>query len=192
MPKEYWQGWPFEGEYVNDLNWAAAVGKQYLDKIVNKPSSKQKCVIFDIDDTLFFGDPERALGENGVGELDFGRYKGQDVFLLPRNKPIVKLLEYAKKLGFIVVLLTARPPTSKLACKLNMEEHNIPYDAIVMNEKEEDFFFKIRARRNISKKYDIVLTVGDRATDCTCPGTAAAIKLPEEGSLCSYAWIPPF
>lgn len=185
----YWKGWPFTGEYMKDLNWAAAVGKQYLDKIATKPSAKKKCVIFDIDDTIVFGDPDEAIG---VKDMDLGVHEGQCVFILPRNKPIVKLAEHAKKLGMLVIMLTARPAESRLASKTNMEEYNIPYDAIIMNEKDEDYFFKIRVRRNIETKYDIVLTIGDQINDCMCPGTAAAIKLPDPESMCSYAWIPPF
>lgn len=185
---DYWKGWPAKGEYMKDLLWAERIAIQYLDRISGSKGNKQQCVVFDIDDTIVFGDPSEVIG---VREMELGTHEGQCVFILPRNKPVVRIAEHAKKLGMTIVLLTARPKESRLASKVNMDEYNIPYHAIIMNEKDEDYFFKIRVRRNIESKYDIVLTIGDQITDCMCPGTSAAIKLPDPDSLCSYAWIPP-
>jgi predicted secreted acid phosphatase len=184
----YWTGWPYKGEYVNDCLWAYNVGSSYLKQYQQKQTAKPKCVIFDIDDTLVFGDPEQLLG---VKEMEMGTFEGQDIFLLPVNTHIVKLAEYAKFLKYQIIVLTARPTTSYLASKENLIRFKIPYDVLLMNDKDEDPSFKINVRRRVSKKYDIALTIGDQITDLFLPGTAACIKLPDPHSKASYAWLPP-
>jgi hypothetical protein len=185
----YWSGWPSKGEYYKDMVWAYKVGAQYLNKIARNQTDKKKCVVFDIDDTLVFGDPDEAIG---VREMELGTHGGQQIFILPRNEPIVKLADHAKKLGFTIVVLTARPKESRAASITNMNMLHIPYDALIMNEGDHDPCFKINVRRKIALKYDVALTVGDQVTDCICPGgNTASIKLPDPTSKFSYAWIPP-
>lgn len=197
----YFRGWPKPTNiYVQDLIWAMKIGIQYLDRIKNKPSNKQKCVIFDFDDCLVFGDPASVVG---VREMELGEHDGSEIFTLPRNEPICKLAEYAKSNQFIIIILTARPKTSREATRWNCRDFRIPYDAIIMNDSDDDPCFKVNVRRRVAAKYDVVLTVGDQITDCLCPGGKTAfIKLPDPGnyneekkcyvghSLASYAWIP--
>ena len=187
--KKYWGGWPNSGHYMRDLLWAEKVSIKYLNAVANRPSKKKKCVIFDIDETLVFGDPEKALG---VHEMELGVHNGQEIFILPRNEPIVRIARHAKKLGMVIVALTARPPESKLASITNMNYLDIPYDRLIMNEKDDDPHFKLKTRAQITGTYDITLTIGDQSTDCVLPGTnTAAIKLPCKYSKVSYAYIPP-
>jgi hypothetical protein len=173
------------------------VGMKHLTDCKTKQTAKQKCVIFDFDDCLVFGDPASVVG---VREMELGEHGGSDIFILPRNEPVVKLAEFAKANGYVVIILTARPKTSREATRWNCRDYKIPYDVIVMNDADDDPCFKVNVRRKISVKYDIVLTVGDQITDCLCPGKSAFIKLPDPGdsdknwvnlSLASYAWIPP-
>lgn len=198
----YFKGWPNPSNaYVQDLIWAMKIGMQYLNSVKNKPSAKQKCVIFDFDDCLVFGDPASVVG---VREMELGEHGGSEIFTLPRNEPICKLVEHAKMNKFMVIILTARPKTSREATRWNCRDFRIIYDAIIMNDGDSDPCFKVNVRRRIAAKYDIVLTVGDQITDCLCPGGKTAfIKLPDPGSfddekktyvnmsLASYAWIPP-
>lgn len=191
MDKDYWIGWPSKGQYYQDLVWAARCGIQYLEKISKTPktSAKPRCVVFDIDDTLVFGDPDEAIG---VREMELGEHDGQQIFILPRNEPIVKLAEKAKQLGFVIVVLTARPKESRAASITNMNMLHIPYNSLIMNDGDHDPCFKINVRRKISQTHEIVLTIGDQATDCLCPGgNTASIKLPDPTLKASYAWFPP-
>jgi predicted secreted acid phosphatase len=174
---------------------------QYIDSVKGRNSDKPKCVVFDFDDCLVFGDPAGAVG---VSEMELGEHDGHDIFILPRNEPIVKLAEYVKNCHIKVVILTARPKESKEATRWNSDMLKIPYDAIITNEADKDPCFKVNVRRRITSSYEIVLTIGDQITDCLCPGGKTAfIKLPDPGSydkqnnswsgysLASYAWIPP-
>jgi len=185
----YFKGWPKpSNEYVKDLIWAAKVGVQILNKMKTKQTAKQKCVIFDIDDTLVFGDPSSVVG---VREMELGEHDGQEIFILPPNDPIVKLANYAKQNGFMIIILTARPKTSREASRINMNYFNIPYDAIIMNDGDSDPCFKVNVRRRIANKYEVSLTIGDQVTDILCPGGQTAfIKLPDPTSKVSYAWSP--
>jgi hypothetical protein len=198
----YFRGWPKPANpYVQDLIWGMKVGMQYLERIKNKSNGKPKCVVFDFDDCLVFGDPAQIVG---VREMELGEHDGNEIFILPRNEPIVKLAEYAKANKFQIIILTARPKTSREATRWNSNMLKIPFDAIIMNDGEDDPCFKVNVRRRIAAKYDVSLTIGDQITDCLCPGgKTAIIKLPDPGtydddkkihigsSLASYAWIPP-
>lgn len=181
---DYWNKWPSQGEYVQDLNWASSVAINYLRKV--KKSGKKivrPCVLFDVDETLVFGDPEEKVG---VREMELGDHNGQPVFILPPNPQIVKIAIEAKKLGYTVIILTARPKTSKLATVTNLDMFRIPYDKVIMNEKDEDPEFKIRVRRMIAKNNSLLLTAGDQGCDVLLPGKAAALKLPDPDSKCAY------
>lgn len=199
---KYFRGWPKPSNYyVQDLIWGMKIGMQYLDRIKNKSSAKPKCVVFDFDDCLVFGDPASVVG---VRDMELGEHDGSEIFILPRNEPIVKLAEYAKANKFQIIILTARPKESREATRWNSNMLRIPFDAIIMNDGDKDPCFKVNVRRRIALKYDISLTIGDQITDCLSPGGKTAfIKLPDPGryddekkiwenlSLASYAWLPP-
>jgi len=187
---EYWAGYPGDCPYYTDLNWVRGISVNYLKKIapVIKAAGKTGIVVFDIDDTLVFGDPAKVVG---VQEMVVGKMNGQEIFLLPPNPQIVQVAQFAKSLGFKIVALTARPKESKMASIRNLQDFKIPYDMLIMNEKDEDPFFKIGIRRLLEKpNQTVVLTLGDQPCDCIFPGTGAAIKLPDEDSFCAYAYIP--
>ncbi len=186
----YWDGWFFnKAEYTKDLIWAYKLGTKIIDAYKIKQFDKPKCVIFDIDDTIVFGDPEEEVG---CSDMNLGTLGDQDLFVGPINDPIGNLVKYCKKNGFIIIILTARPPTSKLASEINMKMFNIPYDKIECKPRENYEQFKIDRRKEISKNYTICLTVGDQVTDVIFSGiNTSFIKLPEPESKASYAYISP-
>jgi len=194
---EYWQGWPDKCPYLEDLNWASALAIKYLIKLapVYKENKRIGIVVFDLDDTLFYGDPEDTVG---VQEMSLGKHKGkdgsiQDSFILPVNKPIKAIALKARELGFKIVCLTARPLESEVASRHNLWLFDIPYDSVIMNPHENDYWFKVKVRRDLCSKpnQDIVCTIGDRFTDCYLPGgNTCVVKLPEDISKCSYVYIP--
>lgn len=179
----YWSDWhKSKGHYMQDLVWGAKMAIKYLTSIRQKlkPNS---AIVVDVDETLIFGDPEEVLG---VREMDLGEENGNPIFILPPNPPVVKIIEQAKAMNIKIIILTARPAVSKLATMYNLSMFKIPYDFIIMNNKDTDPEFKISARRELSKKFDIVLTVGDQPCDVLLPGSSAILKLPDPESKCSY------
>jgi hypothetical protein len=199
MSEAYWKGWPGKCPYMDDVNWACKIANNYLTKIAPKykNSGRVGLVVFDLDDTLFMGDPENAIG---VQEMSLGLHpnpnkgnKEEEVFILPPNDNVVSIATTAKRLGFKVICLTARPPESHLASLVNLKMLRIPHDCLLVNDKEEDPYFKVKIRRKLAAKpnQDIVLTIGDQFTDLFLPGSkTAAIKLPDPELKCSYAYIP--
>lgn len=180
----YWIKWPSGGHYVQDLIWGSQKAINYLRKVKQSGRNVPRpCILLDVDETLVFGDPEEKVG---VREMELGDHNGQPVFVLPPNPPIVKIAMEAKKLGFAVIVLTARPATSKLATITNLDMFNIPYDKLIMNEKDEDPEFKIRVRRMIGRNNSLLLTIGDQPCDVLLPGKAALLKLPAPESKCCY------
>jgi len=69
----------------------------------------------------------------------------------------------------------------------------IPFDKLIMNEKKEDLFFKVRVRKRINEipNHEVVLTIGDQVFDVYLPSKAAFIKLPDPDLKCTYAFFPP-
>ncbi len=187
----YYNNWPSKCLYNDDVDWGCSFGIKYLQKMA--PVIKQKnitgIVVFDIDDTLVQGDPASVVG---IKEMEMGIQNGQDVFILPVNHQVVKLAQISRQLGYKIVILTARPMESKMASIRNLEMFNIPYDMLIMNDKNEDPCFKIRIRRSLENKpnQQVILTIGDQPCDCFLPGRGAFIKLPDPESKCCYAYIP--
>ena len=118
-----------------------------MDAILkNRVIDEKDAVMFDIDDTLIF--------TNGNA-----------------NVPIIKLLHYAKHLGYKIIIITARP-----AMKWNLEitqyqlkQYGIPYDALVITPA----YNKGNIKRESGLNY--VLSVGDQDTDLT--ETQNALKI---------------
>lgn len=180
---DYWINWPSGGNYVQDLGWAKAVATKYLTTVMGKKKFQRPCILLDVDETLVFGDPEEKVG---VREMELGEKNGNPIFVLPPNPPIVEIIKHAKRLGIAIIILTARPKTSKLATITNLDMFKIPYDKLIVNENDEDPEFKIRIRRVISQKNDLLLTVGDQPCDCLLPGRTAILKLPDPESKTAY------
>lgn len=187
---KYWNDWPMSScEYVKDLTWAAKLSAQYLQKIAPKYKGKNALVVSDFDDCICWGDTERRI----VKDMELGYINGQEIFILPPNRPIVNLLKVARQLGFKIVVLTARPPSSKLATITNLNMFDIPYDQLIMNDEDDDNpLFKVNVRRRLAVKQQVILTIGDQYNDVLLPGrNCAAVKLPDPDSKVSYIYIPP-
>ena len=118
-----------------------------MDTILkNRVVGEKDAVMFDIDDTLIF--------TNGNA-----------------NVPIIKLLHYAKQLGYKIIIITARP-----AMKWNVEftqyqlkQYGIPNDQLVLTPAHNKGIIKRRSGLNY------VLSVGDMDTDLT--DTQYAMKI---------------
>jgi len=185
----YFEGWPGKCNYNADLNWASNIAIQYLEKIAPMYRTKKGLVVFDLDETLFMGDPDESLE---MSEMSF-KYKDEEIFILPLNRQVCRIATKAKELKFQVVCITARPPESEMASIVNLNMYNIPCDTLIMNKENTDPCFKINERRKlqIPGKQEIVLTIGDQGTDIYLPGpNSAVIKLPEPDLKCAYAYIP--
>jgi len=118
-----------------------------MDAILkNRVVGEKDAVMFDIDDTLIF--------TNGNA-----------------NVPIIKLLHYAKYLGYKIIIITARPAVrgTMEITQYQLKQYGIPYDALVITPAHN----KGKIKRESGLNY--VLSVGDMDTDLT--DTQHALKI---------------
>lgn len=120
-----------------------------MDAILkNRIISQRDAVMFDIDDTLIF--------TNGRP-----------------NIPIIKLLHYAKHLGYKIIIITARPMIQATVefTKIQLNQYDIPYDALIITPAHN--------KGNIKRKTGLnyILSVGDMDTDLTDTKYALKIKI---------------
>lgn len=110
-------------------------GMQYIS---GRPVRQNDAVMFDIDDTLIFTS----------GKL---------------NVPIYELLLEAKKMGYKIIIITARPRFETVIdiTRSQLKLYNIVYDYLGFTSHET---------KGLMKKelgYNFVLSVGDMETDLT-------------------------
>ena len=120
-----------------------------MDEILkNRVVGEKDAVMFDIDDTLIF--------TNGNA-----------------NVPIIKLLHYAKHLGYKIIIITARPliPATVEFTKFQLNQYGIPYDVLVITPAQN----KGNVKRKSGLNY--ILSVGDMDTDLTDTQYAMKIKI---------------
>ena len=118
-----------------------------MDAILkNRVVGEKDAVMFDIDDTLIF--------TNGNA-----------------NVPIIKLLHYAKQLGYKIIIITARPAVRVTVeiTQYQLKQYGIPYDALVITPAHNKGTIKRKSGLNY------VLSVGDQDTDLT--DTQHALKI---------------
>lgn len=109
-----------------------------VDTLVHRKIQPNDAVMFDIDDTLIFTD-------------------GQP------NRPILELLRIAHRIGYNIVIITARPvftPTIEWTIR-ELASHNIPYDYLGFTSAQTKLLMKQRL------PYTFILSVGDMPTDLT-------------------------
>ena len=111
--------------------------KTYLIDLLIKQSTKQtylpKAIIMDVDDTLV---------STINSKVKFIHVNNSIVFLYPGIKPMVQVAQVAKKLGYKIIILTARPRESFLSTKFNLDILEIPYDEIHMINRSQTISFK--------------------------------------------------
>jgi predicted secreted acid phosphatase len=151
--------------------------KTYLIDLLLKQSNKQtalpKAIIMDVDDTLV-----STINET----VKFVKINKSVLFLYPGIKPMVQVAQTAKKLGYKIIILTARPRASFLSTKFNLDILEVPYDEIHMNNHSHDISFKYRVRQQLLKRYNVLFTVGDQIGDVNGPPGLLGIKLPSQDS----------
>lgn len=169
----YYKGYPDKGMYVKDLIKVEKFCKKHILK--NKRVTN-KAIVFDFDDTLVYTRPYKPFE---IKVVEYTRDK-EPIFYLPPIEQICNVAKLAKKNGYIIIIITARPPTSEKATIANLNAYNIPYDLIYCDKfKGSNVKFKQELRKKLSKKCNIVMTIGDQWWDVENPGkNCLGIKLP--------------
>ena len=170
-PSMYFKGYPHNGTYKKDLENVKATAIKHLK--ANK-KTKKKAVVFDMDDTLVFTRPHNPLQPAYLSHS-----QEEPMFIFPPMEEIAEVARYAASNNTRVIIITARPPKSEKATWYNAKYYNIPVDEVYCdNSRGMNPAFKKQLRKELSKKYNILLTVGDRWGDVVDPNGALGIKLP--------------
>ena len=116
------------------------------DKLANINRTPKDAVMFDIDDTLIRSSDKSMI------------------------KDSYKILKLAKKYGYKIIIITARPPEAREHTEEQLGEYNIPYDELYLTPASK----KGKIKRKTGLRF--VLSVGDMKTDCT--DSIYSLKLP--------------
>ena len=151
-----------KNNFTQDLyEIAYELGVNYL-KLIKKV--KNKCVMFDIDDTL--------LKVNGL--------------LLTPIKPIIKLLNYCKNNGITVLIITARDSEFTTNTINDLKVNGIFYNYLYSRQSPKDDYqlFKSDIKKYYIDKYNlnIVMSIGDNDIDIAGPYSGYSIKLPNKSN----------
>ena len=174
--KNFFKGWPSNGHYIEILNKIYSLVSKYL---LNFPKYKNFAVIFDIDDTLVFTDPAKTLSYN-VEKT----YNNNMIF--PANVPIVKIAKLCHKLGLFIIIITARPYATEPSSITNLKLLGINYNLLIHNKEYPNPTFKIKLKKELAKKYNIILSIGDAWHDIKDLRNCLCIKLPDPTNLNAY------
>lgn len=174
----FYKDWPNNGPYVNILNKVKNILVPYLQHF---PKYKKFTVIFDIDDTLVFTNP---VNTHSIHEYKIKNRANLMIF--KGIKQIVDIAKLCKKLGFYIIIITARPYASELSSIKNLEYLGIKYDEIYHNKNYPDLTFKVKLKEHLSKNHNIILSIGDNWYDIQNLKNCLCIKLPDPSNPNAY------
>ena len=167
----YHNGWPYNGLYYNKMN---QIYNDLYNYLINLPVlKKQYTVIFDIDDTLVYTDPVNLYPNK---KFPMNWYPGYMIY--PPIPQMVNICKLCYKLGFKIIIITARPYNSEISSKKNLELIGVKYHEMYHNKDFPDINFKIELKKKLSKKNNIALSVGDQWPDIQGLDSCLCIKLP--------------
>ncbi len=202
---KFYNGSPTRGYYINYLD---KVKKNTLKFLKRKTFRGLigKTVVFDFDDTLAWTCPfNRVVAQRKIHP------KWGNVFHYPPLPPMISLLKEIKKLGYNVVIITARPPMSLGSTWSNLEEFGVGVDAVFTSVYfQQDPSFKAKMRKNmegftigsLKKKsptellnekggyspmnVKVIMTIGDMWHDVNGQENTVGLKLPDPIDMNSY------
>jgi hydroxymethylpyrimidine pyrophosphatase-like HAD family hydrolase len=133
------------------MNTAKFIGLKYLR---NRPIKRGDTVMFDIDNTLL----DRETGKP--------------------FQPMIDLLHSARRLGYKIAIITARPDyyENQVYTSNELKNLGISYNTLGYSPAEKKTDSKKYLKRN--NEYNFVLSVGDYWTDLT--DSEEWIKLPDD------------
>ena len=130
-----------------------------IQKLMDIKRTPRDAVMFDIDDTLI------RSSDNTIIE---GAYN---------------LLKFAKRIGYLIIIITARLPETRDYTEKQLQHYDIPYNNLFIVPPET----KGQIKRQTGLRY--VLSVGDMITDCT--DSIYSLKLPGPWDQYGYFKSPP-
>ena len=152
-------GSPFKTNDLYDI--AYELGINYLN-IIKKMGIKNPTVMFDIDDTLLYVNPDNSLSP---------------------IKSMIRLLNYCINNNFIVLIITARSYSTLASTIKDLEKNKIHYHHLYLRQspKDDHSLFKANVKRDYTLHgFNIVMSVGDNDIDIIGDYSGYSIKLPNK------------
>jgi hypothetical protein len=146
--------------------------EEKLENSCNIITKLPKAIIMDVDDTLV---------KTGT-QFKLIKLKNHTIFIYPGIKEMIDVAKKAHQLKYNIIIITARPKSSFLSTKFNLDLLGVPYKEIYMNDENLPITFKYHVRKHLMTKYSILFTVGDQIPDVDDPPGLLGIKLPSKDS----------
>ena len=130
-----------------------------------KKITKKPAIIVDIDGVLANAEHRKRFDESG--NLDWEHFLDpeltrQDTLM---RSDIPEILKRIKEDGEEIILMSGRVPKQKNATIEWLEEHDIPYDRLIMREEWNQFVkdstFKKNETEKLLRDHDILLAIDD-------------------------------
>lgn len=157
------------GRYSRDIKNQYQLILSFLKDTISK--SKKNAVVLDLDETIFSSICDEIIDVDGkkstVGEFLDRTYDPNNIYhsLIPGAKRFYKQLH--ELFDGNVFIVTGRTQDMHTETVKNMEKHGFNYKGLFMkdNHNQDTARFKTDARREISKKYNVVASIGDQVSD---------------------------
>lgn len=182
LVKEYYDSGAYEKEVTKICNKS----KKYFNNLLIQNSVKENdTIIFDVDETAL-SSYELYRSKN----LIWGKYSDTDTYRQQAKckaiKPILDLYNFLKNQGYKIIFITTRKADLYNGTYENLiKEGYTGFETLILlpievaankNIKHEDW--KIRARKVLSAKYNIIALISDSEKDFIGGYTGHKIKLP--------------
>lgn len=208
---KFYKGAPDKGNYIKYLDKISKQSRDFIS-LLEFRNLVGKTIIFDIDDTLVYTRPYHHEQKDQEDHPKYGKivhYQGIE--------PIVRLAKDASRLGYHIIVITARPPQGYRNAMTNLNRLGIYPDALFTSlEWGQDPSFKAVMRNNLeylkidevrnmssqelfhykpkrSKRHPfnlkLVMTIGDRWPDIVGMKDTLGLKLPETYDMNGYFWF---
>ena len=144
------------------------LGVNYI-KLIKKSKIHNPTVMFDIDDTLLYVNPNSTLTP---------------------IRQIIKLLNYCKRNGFTILIITARDSRYYKETMEDLRRNKIYYDYLYLRESPKDDYhlFKSDIKKKFMDTYNlsVVMSLGDNDIDIVGKYSGYSIKLPNKSDPLLY------
>ena len=171
------------GGYLKDVKMQSDMAIAYITKRVENKKDKEKlAVVFDIDDTMLNQfDYEIANDYSQVMKM---KLEYQKKGMIPANKPVLELYNFAKKNDVAIFIITGRYDDMKDITLMNLKNQgynnykNIYFD-YPSNPNKTAKDYKTAIRKEIqSMGYTIIINIGDQFSDLNGGYSETTYKLP--------------
>jgi predicted secreted acid phosphatase len=155
-------------EYKKQFSAAINEAKRFcLEYKHDHPDAKNLAVVSDIDETIVDNREEFRNHPSTFLWSDF------EAWMKEARAPVLKesadFLQWARKQGFAIFLVTARPEKERLFTVENLVHDGVSYDGLYLkpdDDKGPSVAYKTGVRKSLEEKgFDIVTNIGDQYSD---------------------------